>query len=111
MRYAAMNQDTDPLAHYRDYRPADSIPFGTPPDDPAKLTDGRYSDEQLYALALYSLQPPPTPNKFDEIAAKGKQVFEHEGCAGCHTPPLYTNNKLTPALGFTPPASHVTVYV
>ena len=26
-----------------------------------------------------------------------------EGCAACHTPPLYTNNKLTLALGFTPP--------
>ena len=26
-----------------------------------------------------------------------------EGCAGCHTPPLYTNNKLTLAKGFQPP--------
>ena len=31
-------------------------------------------------------------------------MFEREGCAGCHTPPLYTNNKLTLAEGFTPPA-------
>jgi hypothetical protein len=33
-------------------------------------------------------------------------VFEREGCAGCHTPPLYTNNALTPAVGFQPPADH-----
>ena len=31
-------------------------------------------------------------------------MFERERCASCHTPPLYTNNKLTPAPGFTPPA-------
>ena len=30
-----------------------------------------------------------------------RQVFEREGCASCHTPPLYTNNKLTPVDGFT----------
>jgi hypothetical protein len=33
-------------------------------------------------------------------------VFDREGCAGCHTPPLYTNNKLTPAEGFTIPEDH-----
>ena len=57
----------------------------------------RYSDEQLYALAqyIYSLKPPPNPNKFDALAAGGQKVFEREGCAGCHRPPLYTNNKLT----------------
>jgi cytochrome c peroxidase len=65
----------------------------------------RYSDEQLYALALYvySLKPPPNPNKFDGLAQRGQKVFEREGCAGCHTPPLYTNNKLTLAEGFNPP--------
>jgi hypothetical protein len=26
-----------------------------------------------------------------------------KGCAGCHPAPLYTNNKLTPAKGFTVP--------
>jgi hypothetical protein len=26
-----------------------------------------------------------------------------EGCAGCHTPPLYTSHKVTLAKGFTPP--------
>ena len=32
-----------------------------------------------------------------------RSIFEREGCAGCHTPPLYTNNKLTLAERFTPP--------
>jgi len=70
------------------------------------IIPGRYSDEQLYALALYldSLQPPHNPNKFDALAARGRTVFGHAGCATCHSPPLYTNNKLTPAAGFTPPA-------
>jgi len=30
-------------------------------------------------------------------------LFEVEGCSKCHVPPLYSNNKLTPAEGFTPP--------
>jgi cytochrome c peroxidase len=68
----------------------------------------RYSDEQLYALAryIYSLQPPPNPNRFDAVAARGQQVFNREGCAACHTPPLYTNNKLTSADGFSIPSDH-----
>ncbi len=55
------------------------------------------------ALYLYSLQPPPNPNKFDAVAAHGQKVFEREGCGMCHTPPLYTDNKLTLAEGFMPP--------
>ena len=31
-------------------------------------------------------------------------------CAGCHTPPLYTNNKLLPAPGFTAPDDHKKKY-
>jgi cytochrome c2 len=52
----------------------------------------RYSDEDLYAMAqyLYSLRPPPNPNPRN---AAGRKVFEREGCARCHTPPLYTNNE------------------
>jgi hypothetical protein len=102
MRYAALNQGGDDLANYDGFIPADIPNFKKLPD-PA--IQGRYSDEQLYALALYvySLKPPPNPNKFDAVAAHGKKVFEREGCQMCHTPPLYTNNKLTPADGFTPP--------
>jgi hypothetical protein len=84
--------------------------FGGKLPDPATL--GRYSDEQLYALALYiySLKPPPNPNKVDALAARGQKLFEREGCVGCHAPPLYTNNKLTVAAGFTPPADHFKKY-
>jgi hypothetical protein len=69
-----------------------------------KRMTGRLSDEALYALAvyLYSLRPPRNPNSFDAQAQKGEKIFMREGCATCHTPPLYTNNKLTLALGFTP---------
>ncbi|MBV8571502.1 MAG: hypothetical protein JO319_12870 [Acidobacteriaceae bacterium] len=103
MRYAALNQGGDDLASYNGFVPADFGNFKTRPDP--NHTGGRYSDEQLYALALYiySLKPPPNPNKFDAVAARGQKVFEREGCARCHTPPLYTNNKLTLAEGFTPP--------
>ncbi len=106
MRYAALNQGGDDIADFDGFIPADFGNFRKLPEpgDPNRL-GGRYSDEQLYALALYvySLKPPPNPNKFDALAARGKKVFEREGCAGCHTPPLYTNNKLTLAEGFTPP--------
>jgi hypothetical protein len=108
MRYAALNQGADDLASFAGFIPAgknhDTLP------DPAQFT--RYSDEQLYALALYlySLKPPPNPNKFDALAKRGRQIFQSEGCAGCHTPPLYTNNKLLPADGFTVPPEHKLKY-
>jgi mono/diheme cytochrome c family protein len=65
---------------------------------------GRLPDEAFYALALYiqSLQPPPNPNHMDHRARAGQQIFTREGCPGCHTPGLYTNNKLTLAKGFVP---------
>jgi cytochrome c peroxidase len=68
----------------------------------------RYSDEQLYALALYlySLRPPINPHKANEQSHRGEQVFLKQGCAGCHAPPFYTNNKLTPAMGFRVPEEH-----
>src|SRR5262249_51500848 len=72
--------------------------------DRQRRIEWRVSDEALYALALYiySLKPPPNPHRSDEKARAGQKLFEREGCAGCHTPPLYTNNKLTRADGFTP---------
>ncbi|MBV8832255.1 MAG: hypothetical protein JO108_23890 [Acidobacteriaceae bacterium] len=36
-------------------------------------------------------------------ARRGQVIFQQQGCVNCHTPPLYTNNKLTPALGFKIP--------
>jgi mono/diheme cytochrome c family protein len=68
----------------------------------------RFPDEVVHAIAkyLFSLDSAPSPNPSDERAAAGKKIFAREGCAACHTPPLYTNNKLTLAVGFTPPKDH-----
>jgi hypothetical protein len=105
MRYAALNQGADSLASYAGFIPIDAPRYRQLPG-PEQFS--RYSDEQLYALAqyIYSLQPPANPNTIDSRAARGKQVFEDEGCSTCHKPPLYTNNKLTPAMGFTVPDDH-----
>jgi hypothetical protein len=104
MRYAAMNQDGDVLSHYGRTVPLEALPFilGKVPSDPVRFTAGRYSDQQLYALAvfLYSLRPPSNPNQPNALTAAGKKVFQREGCAVCHTPPFYTNNKRTPVLGY-----------
>jgi hypothetical protein len=109
MRYAQLNQGGDDLASFAGFIPAAVPNFEKPPDP---NTQARYSDEQLYALALYiySLNPPPNPNRFDALAALGQKVFERAGCPTCHTPPLYTSNKLTPAKGFTPPPDHMPKY-
>jgi hypothetical protein len=113
MRYAALNRGVgngaDALANHNGFIPADPPRFQRMPD-PTTLT--RYSDEQLYALALYlySLKPPQNPNKFDASAAAGQKIFERERCPTCHTPPLYTNNKLTPAKGFEIPPEHRKTY-
>jgi hypothetical protein len=108
MRYSALNQGADLLASYGEFIPG-ARDFRTLPDP---STQRRYSDEQLYALALYlySLRPPANPNKFDAAAARGQKVFNREGCAVCHTPPLYTNNKLTPVDGFDVPSEHLKKY-
>ncbi|MBL8178123.1 MAG: hypothetical protein JNK48_25840 [Bryobacterales bacterium] len=98
-RYAVTNQGLDTMARYGDWQPsAESTAFSG-----EKGT--RYSDEQLYALGLYlySLQPPTNPNVVDAKAKRGEKVFHAQGCASCHTPPMYTNNKLTLAPGFHPP--------
>ena len=98
MRYAAMVTYSD----ISDFGPHRLL------TDEQRKVSVRLPDEALYAMALYiySLEPPPNPNRLDARAATGKKVFEHEGCGGCHTPPLYTNNKLTLATGFTPPKEH-----
>jgi hypothetical protein len=98
MRYIAVVQGEDLLVHFGDF-----TPLGNPPPPPEALV--RYSDEQLYAAALYlyALRPPPNPNPYDALAARGERVFKREGCATCHAPPLYTNNGLTPVDGFKVP--------
>jgi mono/diheme cytochrome c family protein len=113
MRYAAANQGMDMLARYGDYVPATSSPV-VPPPGRSRFPGSaeRYSDAQLYALALYlySLEPPPNPNAVDDLVRRGQEIFEGEGCSDCHTPPLYTNNMLIPATGFKPPADHYENY-
>jgi CxxC motif-containing protein (DUF1111 family) len=98
MRYAAANYGLDIIAHYGDFQPQ-TVMTGLAEDGT------RFSDEQLYALSLYiySLKPPPDPNPFNEEARRGQRLFQQQGCIGCHTPPLYTNNKLTPVQGFQVP--------
>jgi hypothetical protein len=95
---------------------ADSVDFGSYHvlSPGTTRVQARLSDEALYALAryIYSLEPPPNPNPRNDTAIAGARLFAREGCARCHTPPLYTNNKLTLAEGFvrpkeTPPALDV----
>jgi hypothetical protein len=112
MRYTAMNQGGDSLSSFDGFIPV-GHDFKTLPDpaDPI-LVGGRYSDEELYAVAqyIYSLKPPPNPNKPDVRSARGQQVFLSEGCAKCHTPPLYSNNRLSPAQDFKVPEDHKSRY-
>jgi len=104
MRYVAIVQGANAFDHFGDFRLVDPVP------DPTQMD--RYSDEQLYALGryLYSLKPPPNPNRVNALAGRGRRVFSREGCNACHTAPLYTSNALTPASGFTVPAEHRTRY-
>ena len=100
MRYATLVDVAESLADYDGFHPSGALP------DPKQL--GRFSDEALYALALYiySLQAPPNPNQPDALSERGESIFHREGCASCHTPPLYTNNKLVPVAGFVVPEAH-----
>ena len=95
MRYAAQVS----FAEVADFGPYHVLLPGT------KRVRERWPDAALYAVALYiySLQPPSNPNNYDEKARAGEKIFSREGCSTCHTPPLYTNNKLTLAQGFSPP--------
>jgi len=110
LRYAALNNGTAPaglnmLSDYSGFIPLGN--FGLQPDNrrPGPETLDRYSDAQLFALAkfIYSLAPPVNPNPVNVFSRRGERVFVREGCPGCHTPPLYTNNKLTMAEGYRPP--------
>jgi CxxC motif-containing protein (DUF1111 family) len=108
MRYSALAQGMDMLARYGDFVPAGNGDVRQSPSVFARLAAERYSDEQLYALAryVYSLKPPPNPNQQSPLTVTGEGVFQREGCAACHPPPLYTNNTLTPVDGFRIPDAH-----
>jgi hypothetical protein len=104
MRYAALNQGLDMFSDYSGYRPTAFLGASGLRDNnlPDPETEERYSDAQLFALTkfLYSLTPPPNPNLSTPLSQRGANVFAREGCDGCHPAPLYTSNRLTPALGF-----------
>lgn len=107
MRYAALNNEMDFLSKFGDFIPRGENYLRLP--DPS--TQLRYSEEQLYALSkyIYALKPPPNPNRPSALTRTGEKIF-NGSCAGCHTPPFYTNNKLTPASGFTVPEDHKKKY-
>ena len=109
MRYASLAQGVEFLSSFGGFIPIGEENFSKLP---APGTQERFSDEQLYALALYleSRQPPENPNRTGTVAEAGRKVFEREGCAGCHTPPHYTNNKLLPVRGFKVPPEHLSRY-
>ncbi len=93
MRYIALTQGMAFHSQYGDWSPDPTGQFGT---------TERYGDPQLRALAmfLYSLESPENPNPEPvEHQKRGREVFAAEGCAKCHTPPLYSNNKLVMAPG------------
>ena len=118
MRYAALNQGMDLLTSYDGFIPMGVNDFSEMPqpeewDNAFGYEPYRYSDAQLYALTqfIYSLEPPENPNQApEELLKKGEQIFIEQGCITCHTPPLYTNNMLTPVDGFEPPQEHLETY-
>jgi hypothetical protein len=115
MRYGALNQAVDLYSRHGDFVPV-AEDFRTVPnpykDSPFPFANGRYSDQELYALAqfIYSLRPPRNPNTTSAQTQRGQVVFTREGCASCHTPPLYTNNRLTPVAGFQPSSEDLERY-
>ncbi len=107
MRYATFNQSADKLDDYNGFTSFNR------PVDPPKGNVTRFSDEQLFALAkyIYSLKVPENPVVYSKsLLNKGHTIFVDQGCNNCHTPPLYSNNKLTPVDGFEPPKEHYKKY-
>jgi YVTN family beta-propeller protein len=53
------------------------------------------TQQQLADLSAFLKSLPPAPPHrqaaSDETALRGKEVFKNQGCADCHTPPLYTS--------------------
>ena len=106
MRYAALNNEIDLYSNFGGFTPAGKNFRELPqPTDPA--IGGRYSDEQLYALAkyLYSFTPRATPIGRLRSAGKARRSFGGRGAPPA-TRRRSTRTTLVPADGFTPPADH-----
>jgi hypothetical protein len=114
MRYIAMNQALDFLNFYGDFQPLGLTKEHLTTNKPIFFpgTHDRHSDEQLLAITkfVYSIRPPANPNKPTALSERGKVIFAEQGCVSCHTPPIFTNNKLTPAEGFAIPEEHYDKY-
>lgn len=90
---------------------ADPMEFGTYKilDPKQRRVPFRYSDDALYAVALflYSIEsaknPEPPPAN---LVQRGREIFTRETCVQCHVPPDYTSGKLTLAAGFKSPTDH-----
>ena len=95
MRYAALNQGADMLALLRHLQTARRLP------DPA--TQSRYSDDSSTRCRSTSIPEAAAESNNFDAQRTGQKIFADEGCDACHPAPLYTNNKLTPADGFTVP--------
>jgi hypothetical protein len=104
MRYAALvGGRMSGMERHMSY--GDWSPLGKLPDPKSKF---RYTDEQLYALAqyIYALKPPLNPNKLDDRAKRGQELFKRERCARCHSGDAYGGSTVTPVDGFTVPDRH-----
>ncbi|WP_228850911.1 hypothetical protein [Aegicerativicinus sediminis] len=110
MLYATLNEEADRMDKYN----GTTVIRRWPSEDKSIYQRfSRFSDAQLYALAqfLTSLEAPKSPEKFSEDELKqGERLFAEQGCVSCHTPPLYTNNALTPVDGFEVPKEHKAKY-
>jgi hypothetical protein len=109
MRYAGSIADvSDALTEYGDGGPDSRLNLE---NMGLKAGVKRTPDTLLYALALFieSLRPPPNPNQPGAESRRGQAVFQAQGCGNCHTPPLYTNNRLTLAAGYHPSESIMTL--
>jgi DNA-binding beta-propeller fold protein YncE len=76
---------------------------------------GSVQEEELLAY-LETLVPPPPRGRFaqqdEKTMARGRELFERQGCSKCHTPPLYTSARIynvgldddSGKLAFNPPS-------
>ena len=110
MRYSGSIADvSDALTNYGDGPSAHSVLANM------GLQKGVYRtpDALLYALALYikSLEVPSEPKPVRRPSSPRSGDFHENGwMRQCHTPPFYSNNKLTLAEGFTPSKEELKEY-